>query len=248
MNSVYRLLLALVSGSLLVLLASCQKAEEPSSIEVGVGPKHSEVVEPGMQMSCAVETNVVLTKSEAYEREFRRFALDAKERIDDVEHCINKLCNEIAKTVDEKEAIRLFDILSDMAITQRVSETDYYYRQISYRQLWYTIMNGFVFAQYRRQESFEDWDRLFLFFKRYTDEISDVEQRMKKPGKLNGRQRGELKSYLRALKGDLKQAIHVMRRFGFPYVNGKLTEEQKADILRRFEEVEKCTTMPQGDF
>ena len=191
---------------------------------------------------------MVLTKSEAYEREFRRFALGEHMTVDDVEHGVNKVCNEIAKTVDSKEAVRLFDLLGEIALTQTLLNTNYYKRENHLLKLWYMTMNAFVFAQYRRQESFEDWDRLFLFFKRYTDEISDVEQRMKKPGKLNGRQRGELKSYLRALKGDLKQAVHVMRRFGFPYVNGKLTEEQKADIMRRFEEVEKSTMMPQGDF
>ena len=243
MSDACRLLPAIVCCSSLLLVASCKKAEEIPSKTAGES-RPPVKVESVIQTSCAAETNVVLTKSEAYEREFRRFALDAKDRIDDVEHCINKLCNEIIKTVDEKEAVRLFDILGNMAITQHITDNDYHCRENSFRHLWYIEMNAFVFAQYRRQESFEDWDRLFLFFKRYTDEIAEVEQRVKTPGKLSGRERGQQKSYLRSLKSELKQAVHVMRRFGFPYVNGKLTEEQKADILRRFEEVEKCTTMP----
>ncbi|MCR5750368.1 MAG: hypothetical protein K6G91_00250 [Kiritimatiellae bacterium] len=247
MSDACRLLPAIACCSSLLLVASCKKAEEIPSKTAGESRPH-EKVESVIQPSCAVETNVVLTKSEAYEREFRRFALGEHMTVDDVEHGVNKVCNEIAKTGDSKEAVRLFDLLGEIALTQTLLNTNYYKRENHLLKLWYMTMNAFVFAQYRRQESFEDWDRLFLFFKRYTDEISDVEQRMKQPGKLNGRQRGELKSYLRALKGDLKQAIHVMRRFGFPYVNGKLTEEQKADIMRRFEEVEKCTTMPQGDF
>ena len=243
MNDTCRLLSAIVCCSSLLLVASCKKAEEipPKTAEES---RPAEKVESVIQTSCVAETNVVLTKSEVYEREFRRFALDAKERVDDVQHCINKLCNEIIKTVDEKEAVRLFDILGDMAITQHITDNDYRYRESSFRHLWYIAMNAFVFAQYRRQESFEDWDRLFLFFKRYTDEIAEVEERVKNPGKLNGRQRGEQRSYLRSLKSELKQEVYEIRKFFFPNISRKLTEDQKADILRRFEEVEKCTIIP----
>ena len=246
-NDTYRLLPAIVCCSLLGCIASCTKTDEMPANTPGES-RPAEKGESGIQTPCAAETNVVLTKSEAYEREFRRFALDAPTPVDDLEGEINRLCNKIIKTVDEKEAVRLFDVLGNMAITQQISDKDYHYRHNSFRQLWCIAMNAFVFAQYRRQESFEDWDRLFLFFKRYTDEIAEVEKRVKTPGKLNGRQRGEQRSYLRSLKSELKQEVYEIRKFFFPNISRKLTEDQKADIMRRFEEVEKSTMMPQGDF
>ena len=247
MSDACRMLPAIVCCSSLLLVASCKKAEEIPSKTAGES-RPAEKGESGIQTPCAAETNVVLTKSEAYEREFRRFALGEHMTVDVVEHGINKVCNEIAKTLDEREAVRLFDLLGEIARTQTLLNTSYYKRENHLLKLWHLSMNAFVFAQYRRQESFEDWDRLFLFFKRYTDEIAEVEQRMKTPGKLNGRQRGEQRSYLRSLKSELKQEVYEIRKFFFPNISRKLTEDQKADILRRFEEVEKCTTMPQGDF
>ena len=44
--------------------------------------------------------------------------------------------------------------------------------------------------------------------------------------------------YIHCLKGELKQEIDFMRRFGYPKLINGLTGEQKEDILRRFREIE----------
>ena len=49
---------------------------------------------------------------------------------------------------------------------------------------------------------------------------------------------------MRGLKGDLKMWVRVIRDFHFPKLSEGLSEEQKADILRRFDELKKYTEMP----
>ena len=50
--------------------------------------------------------------------------------------------------------------------------------------------------------------------------------------------------YLRGLKGNLGVWLHVMRDLKFPRLSQGLTEEQKSDILRRFDELQKYTAEP----
>ena len=50
--------------------------------------------------------------------------------------------------------------------------------------------------------------------------------------------------YLLGIKGNLKTWIRVIRDFHYPNLTKEFTEEQKADIMRRFKEVEKYTVTP----
>ena len=51
-------------------------------------------------------------------------------------------------------------------------------------------------------------------------------------------------SYLYKLRGNFKQDIHTMRRAHFPDLSEGLSDAQKADILRRFDELEAYTVSP----
>ena len=140
----------MISGCcVLVALTSCRKENNPPSV--------------------ALTESVELTQNEIYEKEFQRFVISEKMSVRDTEFGINKLCNKINKSVDTKEAVRLFDRLGEMAINQCVTETNYYCRQNWYLQLWHVTLNAFEFAQHYRHDSFEDWDRLFKLFKRFKD-------------------------------------------------------------------------------
>ena len=103
-------------------------------------------------------------------------------------------------------------------------------------KLWYVTLDAFSFAQNRRQGSFKDWDRLFKFFTRYTSEIDSVLDEMSRP--LGSSQVTDRENYLQGISDDLKQNVHVMRRFFYPQLINGLTDEQKEDILRRFRKIE----------
>ena len=212
---------AFLTGLVLsALFTACSKREEPVA---EVAP---------------VETERELSQAEKYEAEFKRLVVSSNMTVRATEMSVNKLCREIDRLPDKQEALRLFDRLGELAIEQQVTETNLYFRQNWFQQLWYVTLDAFGFAQLHRQESFKDWDRLFRFFKKYTDEISEVEA---KYAKTKG---SKEYVYLRGIKGDLLLAIHVMRDFGFPHMTQGLTEEQKADILRRFDELQKYTAEP----
>ena len=56
--------------------------------------------------------------------------------------------------------------------------------------------------------------------------------------------RPQLSILERSLKGALEQDIRTMRRFHFPDLSEGLTEDQKADIHRRFDELQTYTLTP----
>ena len=223
------------------LATSCQKTEESAVDKV----KESSLAAAAEEMSPTFgsTTNANDLLRENYEKEFARFVVSSNMTVRDTEFGINKLCNEIDRNADVKEAMLLFDKLGEMAINQYVSETNYYCRQNWYLQLWHVTLDAFCFAQNHRRESFEDWDRLFRFFKRYTDEISEIENNFPPPDQFGSRWSTKKGLYLQGIKADLKEEVHVMRRFYFPKLSEGLTEEQRKDILRRFEEVEKYTAL-----
>jgi len=206
--------------------------------------------EEGKDLGVVVE-NRKPTQRERYEAEIERIVVGSNMTVFAIAMASNKICNEIDKTVGDQEAMRLFDKMCDLALKQPIDapssynvHSSYNWRQCYLLQLWYVTLDAFCFAQSHRQESFEGWDRLFSFFKRYTDEIAAVEKKLPPPDRFGWRWGTERGTFLLGIKGDLAQAVHVMRKFYFPRLVGCLSEEQKADILRRFDEVEKYAELP----
>ena len=215
----------------LALVTSCRKEEEKST--------------------GAVMENREPTQRERYEAEIKRIVVGSNMTAFATGVAANRICNEIDKAVDAQEAIWLFDKMCDLALKQPIDAPASYnlHSSINWRlnhlhQLWRVTLDGFCFAQSHRQDSFDDWNRLFMFFRRYTDEIKVSERRISAFGNVYTTIREEEEYYLGVLKGDLGRAVHVMRKFYFPRLAGGLSEEQKADILRRFDEVEKYAELP----
>lgn len=223
-----------VSAALCILAVttSCRKHDE------GLG-----VVATNGQ-SVAREENVKLLRSESYAKEFKRLVASSNMTVNTTEADVNRLCNDIDKNVAAEDAVQLFDLLGRMALSQSLVSDDYTRRQNHLLKLWYVTLNAFVFAQNHRQESFEDWDRLFAFFKRYTDEITKIESEGVAPDKVGRQQGADMGVYILGLKGDLTRAVHVMRRFFYPKISGKLTDAQKEDVLRRLDEIENVAKTP----
>jgi len=86
---------------------------------------------------------------------------------------------------------------------------------------------------------------MFSFFAKYTDEITSVEKSLPATdSKYWSWKDIEKGTYLCGIRGDFKTWVHVMRDFYFPELSNGLTEEQKADILRRFDELKKYMDTP----
>ena len=190
------------------------------------------------------EEKNALSPMEMYEEEFRRLVAGSNVTVSTTRIATDSLCNEIDSQKNRDEAIRLFDQLGEMALTQPLVSSNQYHghmyfykRQNQLLKLWYVTLDAFCFAQSHRQESFKDWDRLFRFFKRYTSEMAAVLTEMNEP--MGSDQFDDRVDYLRVIKGDLKQNVHVMRRFFYPQLVNGLTDGQKEDILRRFREIEE---------
>jgi hypothetical protein len=152
---------------------------------------------------------------------------------------------EILRLRDEKKAFHLCDELLEMAISQEVTVTDCNRRQDWYAMLWWDAMFSFIGAQRKQGNDYAYWDKIFRFYKKYTDEIVSVESELSKVDRLKWSRSMVLKGgYLHGIKGELKTWVRVMRDFEFPKMNKNYTPEQKADILRRLKEVEKYTVTP----
>ena len=157
---------------------------------------------------------------------------------------INELCNEIC-SLPREQALPLLDQFVDMAISQQVTVTNYTLRSAWYEQLFYVIHDAFCSAQYLQKESYERWDKLFGFFAKCTDEITSVEKTLPlTDSRFWGRKNEDRGMYLLGIRGDFKTWVHGMRDFYFPELSKGLTEEQKADILRRFDELKKYMDTP----
>ena len=188
----------------------------------------------------------VQTKEEEFAAKFRRFSVLRKEKSGNKStwKLINELCNEICN-LPKAQAVTLLDQFVDMAIGQPVTETDYLLRAAWFRQLFYVIHEAFCSAQYLQKESFGHWERLFSFFTKCTDEITSVEKTLPlTDSRFWGRKDKDRGRYLLGIRGDFKTWVHVMRDFYFPELSKGLTEEQKADILRRFDELKKYMVTP----
>lgn len=226
-----KLVMAITTLCFLALATSCRKEDGKAT--------------------CTIVESRESTQTEKYEAEIERIVVGSNMTVFAIGMASNKICNEIDKTVDDQEAMMLFDKMCDLALKQSIDapasydlHSSFNWRQNYLLQLWYVTLDAFCFAQGHRQGSFEGWDRLFLFFKRYTDEISAVEEKFHPPDRFGWRWGTESGEYLLGIKGDLARAVHVMRKFYFPRLVGGLSEEQKADILRRFDEAEKYAELP----
>jgi hypothetical protein len=130
-------------------------------------------------------------------------------------------------------------------IAQEVTIAEYNRRQNWYAKLWHGAMTSFCEAQRKQGNDFAYWEKIFRFYAKYTNEIASVENELSKVDRLKWNRSMVLKGgYLHGIKGELKTWVRVMRDFEFQKMSKNYTAEQKADILRRFKEVEKYTVTP----
>jgi len=81
--------------------------------------------------SVAKEEKVKLLRSESYDKEFKRLVASSNMTVNATEVDVNRLCNDIDKTVDAEDAVQLFDLLGRMALSQPLVSDDYTRRPLS---------------------------------------------------------------------------------------------------------------------
>ena len=184
-------------------------------------------------------------ESRKYEEIFRSHIMATNITVSASYQKTGKICKELAGIQDKQESFRLLDQFFEMVIAQEVTATEYNRRQCWYDKLWFMSFGAFITAQEKIGNDYDYWDKMFRFFAKYTNEIAAVECTLPKTNcakwGIRTIRRGE---YLFGIKGDLKTWVRVVRDFHYPKLTKDFTDEQKADIMRRFKEVEKYTVTP----
>lgn len=215
---------------ILMAVMSCDRA--------AVGPQDQ------MSQRCGCVEDKKAEK-QRYEEIFRSHIMATNITISDSYEKTSKICEELSQISDKQESIRLLDQFLEMAIAQEVTIKEFNRRENWYDKLWFMSFVSFVLVQEKIGYSYEYWDKMFRFFGKYTNEIQKVEQDLPSTHyskwKESAIDRGV---YLGGIKSDLKTWVRVIRDFYYPKLTKDFTEEQKANIMRRFKEVEKYTVTP----
>lgn len=196
----------------------------------------------------AVEAQKELTHVERLEAECRRLVAEAG-RIRGGTRGAWKascsLCNEICKLPNE-EALPLLDRMMEMAIEQPVTNANRSAILGKHEDLFRIVLCSFIASQELRANSFEEWDTFFRFFKKYTDEITVAKRRIKEldQPQTNSYYKYKRFRHLQDLQLYVENLVHNARTVFSDTLSKGLTEEQKSDILRRLDEVEKYTVSP----
>lgn len=185
-----------------------------------------------------------------------------------------RVCEDITKMPDKEEVLRLLEQLMDLAVKQpladisfrkirygvtipkpKVGDAEYGNephfdaREQHLCNLWDVTRVAFDYSQPFRSNRYEGWDRLFAFYSKWASEIEETEKKLSAPppkGMVFWKSQNS--GYLHGLKVNLKQAIYSIRDRELLEPSGRyrkdLTEDQLADILRRFKEIEQFAAMP----
>ena len=183
--------------------------------------------------------------SRKYEEIFRSHIMATNITVSASYEKTGKICKELAGIKDRQKSFRLLDQFFEMAIAQEVTATEYNRRQCWFDMLWFMSFGAFITVQEKLGNDYEYWDKMFRFFAKYTNEIGAVERTLPKNHSSLWKESTWNKGrYLHGIRCDLKTWVRVIRDFYYPKLTEDFTQEQKADIMRRFKEVEKYTVTP----
>lgn len=192
-----------------------------------------------------VETLRELTQVERLEAESRRLVAEAGRTKGDAWSASCNLCKEICK-LPKEEALPLLDRLLEMAIEQPVTNANKSATLARHEDLFQIVLCSFIASQGLRENSFEEWDKVFRFFAKYTDEITAEKRRIKELDRPQTNLYYKYKHFRRLhdLQLYVENLVHNARTVFTNTLSKGLTEEQKADILRRLDEVKKYSVPP----
>ncbi len=236
-----RVLAILVNINIALAVTSCGNGGDAGA-EVGNGNTGDEST---ANVIVAGEERKELTQSERLEVECSRLVVEAGRIRGGVWSASCDLCNEIC-TLPKEVALPLLDQLIEMAIEQPVTNANRSAILRKHEDLFEMVLCSFIASQGLRANSFEHWEKMFRFFKKYIDEITAEKKRIEALNrqKINPYYRRQHARYLHLLQTYMENWVHNVRTVFSNTLSKGLTEEQKADILRRLDEVKKYTVPP----
>lgn len=214
---------------------SCSKENDTgkSNVEVGAGSPADAVV--------AIEASKKQAQLERLEAECRRIVSESELKRENVVIAICDLCKEISE-LPRDEALPLLDRWMETAIEQPVTNVGYSIETKLPEKLFHIFFFSFMTSQNMRSNSFDHWDKMFRFFAKYIDEISSVEKHINERGV---RWPNPSYRYLHDLQVHVENWVYMITIvYRDVLLDRGLTEEQKADILHRLDEVKKHTVPP----
>ena len=212
------------------------------------------------EVACVAEQGIeshATTPAERYEAEFMKVLA-----INDVNHkagldVVKSLCDEICK-LPQGEALPLLEHFLDVMIVAAPSPVRdspvkqarmrYAEREAWFERMLYSARCVFYASLKMQDDPFEDWSKLFEIFKKCRDEVESTlkslpEMSLSRMG-MSDRAKG---FYVCGLVDDLNKCASMMEsRFDYyqQLFGREPTEEQRAAIMRGFEEIEKHAVIP----
>ena len=202
-----------------------------------------DVSESSSDTVVVVEAQKELKPIKRLEAECRRLMVEPERNLGRMDELltISELCKKI-RELPKEEALPLFDWWIEKAIEQPLTYANYSINDKLSERFFHIVFFSFMASQSMRPDPFDHWDKMFRFFAKYTDEITTVEKDVLKYGWL---QTSRLYLYLQDLKLCIENWVYMITTVYRDILLDKgLTEEQKADILRRLDEVKKYTVPP----
>ena len=190
-----------------------------------------------------IEASRKLTQVERLEAECRRLVVEPERKLGGKEEllAISELCKEI-RNLPKEEALPLLDRWIEMAIDHPLTYANYSTNAKLSERFFHIAFFSFMASQSMCPNPYDHWDKMFCFFSKYTNEITAVEKDIKKHGCL---QTSRSYLYLHDLQLCTENWVYMITTvYRDILLDRRLTAEQKADIIRRLDEVKKCTVPP----
>lgn len=203
--------------------------------------------EDGKQASAAVEAEVrpkEMTPAEKYEAAFQSVLSST--------NSWGVYLNELGKLKDEvlqlpnNEGLQMMERFIDIAIAAQPPPVGhdnprdrYNPRYAWFDKMYWVFQSVFFTSRNRQKEPYEDWDKLFVFLGKYTNEIASLERSLRTKENMVTRR------YMRDLKCRFGIIVdqHGRRWLRTDPLTFKVppTEKQRTALLGRFEEFKKYT-------
>ena len=208
-----------------------------------------EQIAPAADKESVKEPKKKLSRAEMFEAEFRHVIDNTYSSISiknamASSRAAGKILNEVIK-LPKDESKQILESFLDMTLADSPepivnfpSKYDearriYWTREAWFQKRFHVICDTFYTYMKVKEDPYEDWDRLCVFFEKCTNEFAMVSRCQPKSS-------GPKREYLLEFKDNyFKTFVHVVRDMDLKYHKAKPTEKQKAEIFRRFEELEE---------
>lgn len=123
------------------------------------------------------------------------------------------------------------DPIVDFPSTYGSARHVFWEREKWFEKMFYVVRQTFYASIQTREDPFKDWNKFFALFGKFTNEFAMVDR-------CQPTQSGPKREYMLELKDNFNTYVHQVRDIDIKHHKSKPTDLQKAEIIRRFEELE----------